>query len=469
MSAKQKKRGLSGLFILIALDIISLGMIIPLIPIMAREFGADGLKVGLIISAYSMIQFLLAPYWGRLSDIFGRKPVLLTGLFGSGLAHLLFAFADTFADIFFSRALAGFFGANVVTASAYIADRTSLNNRSKNMGLIGLAFGLGFTVGPLIGFFLILWGDKLGSIPPYGANFAAMGAFILCLANGLASSLFLKESLASHKKALFAERVKSSLKTLFLFSKRPSLKPLPAKESASLPERKTQKEEKAFPSQKPSLFARPSPVMIWQALKTPKLGIALVMSFILWFCLAQIEPVLILTIQDDFDFNKKTAYGAFIYIGILMMFSQGFLVRKWIPKWGERAVNQKALLALSIGLMTLGLSVWMARLAFLPLALLILTLGVSLFSIGYSLSNTSLKGALSLLSPDTKQGGIFGVNQSLSAIARIAGPAMGGWLYRDLSHESPFLAGGALTLIAFLIAVRFKEAVPVAGLNKPKK
>ena len=435
MSKKQKKRALISIFIVILFDIIGFGMVIPLTPILAREFGADGLKVGLLISAYSVVQFLLAPFWGRLSDTFGRKPIILFGLFGSSLAHLCFAFSDTFTGIVLSRILAGFFGGNIVIATAYIADVTSLENRSKNMGLIGMAFGLGFTIGPIFGFLFILLGEKLGAVPPFGANFASMGSSLFCFINFLMSFFFLKESFIRDK--IFIQK-KASLSSILSTFK------------------------------KSSLFTRPSLYMVWESLKTPKLGLVLIMSFILWLSLAQIEPVLILLVQDDFGWSKTMAYSSFIYIGLLMVLSQGYLVRQWIPKWGERFVNQKGLFVMSMGLMAIAVSGWLVLplSVFFSMAFMLLFLGVTLFSIGYSLSNTSLNGALSLLTSEKSQGSIFGVNQSLSAMARIIGPAMGGWAYQQLSHESPFLIAGFLAFGAFLLSIWFKKAIPNRGLKK---
>ena len=191
------------------------------------------------------------------------------------------------------------------------------------------------------------------------------------------------------------------------------------------------------------------------------------MSFILWFSLAQIEPVLILLVQDDFSWDKKTAYSSFIYIGLLMILSQGWLVRKWIPQWGESLVNRIGLLIMSIGLTAIALSGFAVSpsSAFFSPAFFILLLGVTGFSIGYSLSNTSLNGALSLMTSEKKQGSIFGVNQSLSSMARIIGPATGGWFYQSFSHESPFLFAGLLSLGAFAIAVLSKKDFPQQRKN----
>ena len=419
-----QKRNLMMIFFVILADITGFGMVIPLTPILARDFGAEGLKIGLLISCYSFVQFLFAPFWGRVSDAFGRKSVILIGLFGSSLAHLLFAFSNDFNDIFVSRLLAGFFGGNVVIATAYIADISSQINRSKSLALIGMAFGAGFTIGPLLGFLFILLGSHFGATPPFGAHFASIGASFLCFVNFILAFLFLKESLSQRKR----------LTELF---------------------------------QKNSFFKRPSLYLLWESLKTPKLGLVLIMSFILWFSLAQIEPVLILLVQDDFSWDKKTAYSSFIYIGLLMILSQGYLVRKWIPKWGENLVNRIGLLTMSVGLVAIAFAGFVVSpsMSFFSMAFFILFVGVTFFAIGYSLSNTSLNGALSLMTSEKKQGSIFGVNQSLSSMARIIGPATGGWFYQHLNHESPFLFAGVLSLGAFVIAVLSKKDFP----NKGKK
>ena len=424
MNAQKRKKALINIFIVILCEITSFGMVIPLTPILAREFGAEGFKIGLLISCYSIIQFLIAPFWGRLSDTFGRRNIILLGFFGSSLAHLLFAFSHSFTDIFLSRALAGFFGGNVVIGTAYIADISSTKNRSKSLALIGMAFGAGFTIGPLLGWLFILLGGKLGATPPYGAHFASMGASLLCLINCVTTFFLLTESLAYKKKL-----------------------------------------SQIFTKTKTSLFTRPSLYMVWTNLKKPKLGVVLIMSFILWFALAQIEPVLILLVQDDFSWDKKTAYSSFIYVGFLMVLSQGFLVRKWIPLWGENKLNRLGLGIMSLGLLGIALSGFMAKPSdnFLSMAFITLFLGVSFFCIGYSLSNTCLNGALSLMTSDRQQGSIFGVNQSLSAMARIIGPALGGWLYQTLNHESPFLFAGFCALGALALAFYSKKSFPHSG------
>ncbi|MCY4512310.1 MAG: MFS transporter [Bdellovibrionales bacterium] len=431
MSQTFKKRALITIFFTIFTDLLGFGMIIPLSPILAREFGADGLQVGLLISLYSFAQFLFAPLWGRLSDVFGRKPIILCGLLGVGFSHIWFGFSTTLTSLFLSRFLAGFFGGNISTAMAYIADVTEKKERSKNMGLIGMAFGLGFTIGPALGGLFVLWGHQLGGAPPFGASFAALGAGFISFVNCFMAGLFLKES----------RSVKKEKGTRSYLS----------------------------PFKKSSTFSRSSPLTVWKSLLTPRLGVVLFMSFILWLALAQIEPTLILLVQDDFSWEKTSAYWGFAYIGLLMAFTQGVLVRKWIPRFGEKKVNQWGLLGVSSGLFFIGIASWFVEgkmFVFgqgVPLGLSLLTLGVTLFSLGYSLASTSLSGAVSLLSSSGEQGRVFGVNQSLASLARIAGPVLGGWAYRDLSHDSPFIIAGLMAFGIFYLAFRKRESLPDIG------
>ncbi len=133
------------------IDLLGFGIIIPLLPFYAQHFGAAPTVIGLLSSSYSFMQFLFVPFWGRLSDRIGRRPIILMSVTGSFISYLIFGFADSLTILFVSRILAGFMGANISTAQAYIADTTSFEERAKYMGLIGAAFGFGFMLGPFIG------------------------------------------------------------------------------------------------------------------------------------------------------------------------------------------------------------------------------------------------------------------------------------------------------------------------------
>lgn len=137
----------------------------------------------------------------------------------------------------------------------------------------------------------------------------------------------------------------------------------------------------------------------------------------------------------------------------MMVFTQGFLVRKWIPAFGEKKVLVYGLIVAGIGFAGVGLFAWLWCLA----------VSVTLLCIGYGLSSTSLSGAVSLLTDKGQQGGVFGVHQSLFSLARIMGPALGGWFYRDVSHASPFYLSGLLAGMALIVALILKDRFPQKG------
>ncbi|HSN69274.1 MAG TPA: MFS transporter, partial [Thermoanaerobaculia bacterium] len=146
-----RKTSLLVLFLTIFIDLLGFGIVIPLLPYFAKQYGATGIWVGIIVGVYSLMQFLFAPVLGRISDRIGRRPVILISLAGSLTGYILFALAQNLTGLMIARIVAGIAGANIGTAQAYIADSTTLENRAKGMGLIGAAFGLGFILGPPIG------------------------------------------------------------------------------------------------------------------------------------------------------------------------------------------------------------------------------------------------------------------------------------------------------------------------------
>ena len=152
-----KKSPLSSILSIVFIDLIGFGMIIPILPLYAQRFQATEWQIGILLASYSFMQFLASPVLGWFSDRYGRKPVLLCSLIGSATGNILMADATSLAMLFLARILAGVAGASVGTASAYIADITPPENRSKRMGLIGAAFGIGFVLGPAIGGLLSQW------------------------------------------------------------------------------------------------------------------------------------------------------------------------------------------------------------------------------------------------------------------------------------------------------------------------
>jgi multidrug resistance protein len=183
----KKKSPLLSIFLVVFLDLVGFGIVIPILPYYAKSYGATALQMGFLMTCYSGMQFLFAPFWGSLSDRFGRRPILLITILGSALSSLFLGLSQTLTQLYLARIFAGFCGANISTASAYIADSTTEENRTKGMGIIGAGFGLGFIFGPAIG----------GIFSQFGMNIPMFIASGLSLLNLLLSFFHLKESLTS--------------------------------------------------------------------------------------------------------------------------------------------------------------------------------------------------------------------------------------------------------------------------------
>ena len=198
-----RRSPLALIFGTVFLDLVGFGIVIPVLPLYAERFGASPLMVGLLLGVYSMMQCLCAPLLGRLSDRVGRRPVLLVSVIGTSAGFLLTGLARSLWLLFAARILDGMTGGNISTAQAYIADVTPQNERSRGMGLIGAAFGLGFIFGPAIGGLL----SHVSLAAPF------LFASILAAANALAIYFFLPESLPVERRRQVREHI--SFQALF--------------------------------------------------------------------------------------------------------------------------------------------------------------------------------------------------------------------------------------------------------------
>ncbi len=166
------------IFLVVCIDLIGFGMVLPLLPIYAKSFGASPLAIGLLAVSFSITQFIFNPVWGALSDHYGRRPILLLSLMGATIFYALFGWAPSLMWLFVARTCAGIFAGNISAAMAYVADITSKENRAKGMGLIGAAFAIGFVVGPAVGGFLSKYSY---SMPGYAAACLSFTALILAI------------------------------------------------------------------------------------------------------------------------------------------------------------------------------------------------------------------------------------------------------------------------------------------------
>lgn len=186
------------IFITVFIDLVGFGMIIPILPFYAKTapFNANPFEIGILFAIYSLMQFIFAPILGRLSDTYGRRPVLFISLMGSALGYLVLGLANTLLLVFIGRVIGGVTGANISTAQAYVADVTSKENRAKGMGMFGAMFGLGFVLGPAIA----------GVLSKYGIHVPFFFAAGLSLANSIALYFVLPESVKRGEHSQFAGR-----------------------------------------------------------------------------------------------------------------------------------------------------------------------------------------------------------------------------------------------------------------------
>ena len=284
------------IFVTVFIDLIGFGIIIPLLPFYAEHFGASALMVGLLSTSFSLMQFLFAPFWGRLSDRIGRRPVILIGLLGSAFSYALFALASSLPMLFVARSLAGVAGANIPTAQAFIADVTTPENRARGMGMVGAAFGLGFVFGPAIGGFLSRWG------------YAAPAWFAAAL------------SLANFVAALAV---------------RPESRPAHARDDARREGRLT-------------VFRR--------ALARPRMPLVLLVFFLVITSFSSFESMFALYSERRFGFTTVSIGYMFAWVGIVLATVQGGLVGLVVPRVGETRVVRVALLLIAAGLFAVPLS-----------------------------------------------------------------------------------------------------------------
>lgn len=440
-------------FLVVVIDLLGFGIVLPLLPLFATDYvkgllgdpKADvraGLVVGLLMASFSAMQFFFAPVWGRVSDRVGRRPILLLGLGASVAFYALFGFASdlpresaglALALLFAARIGAGVAGATIATAQAVIADCTPPDKRKHGMALIGAAFGIGFTFGPLLGFLsLLLFPEHRGSI-----GYAAAGLSALAFVLGV---------------VLMPETRDFSVKSDF--------------------------------------------VRQWFDLRAARhvLSSRAVAPVVLTFFLASLgfasfEVTLAKLNSDVLQLKEGRNFLIFAYVGFVLALTQGFLYRRAAKKMTEPALMTIGLVLMGLGVLSLGGVTWLAAsaeassLPRVPLpeelfgvpmptsALLQYQMaGLAVAVIGFAFLTPSAQALVSRRSDPARQGEILGVNQSCSALARILGPVLGLTLYEvpRTRHMLPYLVGAGLLLAMLTLIPRIRRGDPAAvGRNAP--
>lgn len=386
MGTKQRSP-LMVIFLTVFIDLLGFGIVLPLLPRYAEKFQASDMTLGMLMASFSAMQFLFSPLWGRLSDRIGRRPVLLIGLCGSAVFYTVFGYATAIASlplIFASRVAAGIAGATISTAQAFIADSTPPDERGKGMAIIGAAFGIGFTFGPLLGSFWV--SDAPGTTPSPAPGYVA-GA--LSLAAFCFAFVALPESL--RPDSLPAERHWFNMRSL----------------RASL--------------------------------QIPTMVLLIVTFFIATFAFANFESTLTrLTKSTGFDFSDRDNFYIFAYVGLVLSLAQGFLVRRMLPIIGEVWMVTVGSVLMAAGMFGIGASA-----ARQSSAMLLGCLPVAV--VGFACLTPSLQALVSRRSAASIQGEMLGVVQSASSLARILGPVCGNLLFGfGTTHGIPYFFGAGV-------------------------
>jgi len=404
-----KRSPLIVIFTTVFIDLVGFGIVIPVLPFYAEGslFNATPRTVGLLFASYSIMQLIFSPILGGLSDRYGRRPVLLISIIGTGIGFLILGLANTLLLLFVGRILDGITGGNISTAQAYIADITTKENRAKGMGLIGAAFGLGFIFGPAIGGILSRWGIH---VPFF---FAAT----LCFANAI----------------------------LLYFT-------LPETVTAEHPARTSARNGRGIPQ-------------LIKSLKQPRLGFVLITYFMFIVAFSIMTTSFSLYVMFRFGYDAQHTGYLFAYVGIISVIIQGGLIGRLVKRFGEMPLVVVGALCFSASLFAVPYVGPAAG------GLAGLLIGGGVFSLGNSLATPALTSLASKSVGESDQGTVLGVTQSVASLARAVGPSLAAVLISSqaahlgadgqahyMSDHSLFVTfwtASAIMFVAFLLAVYF--------------
>jgi MFS family permease len=391
-----KKQKLTIMFTTM-LMFIGFGIVIPVLPhVISAELGASDFHVQMMIAVYSLVSFILSPFWGAFSERVGRKPVMVVGIVGYGFSFFLFGlFLDHLVMLYVSRILSGAFaGATIAVAMAYMADITSDEERTKGMGLIGMSIGLGFIFGPGIGGLLTIGGNY--ALPFYTAAGLSLLTMVFCIA-------FVQESLTAARKAERAAQLQAEA----------------VKQGAQKPSRWA-----AFQGSARYLY---------------------VLTFLATFVLAGLEGTLQLFQMEKIGVTPAQMGSMFFLSGVAGALIQGGFIQRYMKKGDEVRY-------MIVGFALCGVSF---VLLLFTSNLLTATIYLCIFGIGNSLIRPCVTSLITQKA-NVSYGLSAGLSSSFDSLARVIGPLFAGVLFAY--HISwPYLVGAVFCLLAVLLVLRFKR------------
>ncbi|HEV7241086.1 MAG TPA: MFS transporter [Thermoanaerobaculia bacterium] len=385
MIAARSRWPLRILFLTVFIDLMGFGVVVPILAFVSKEYGASGMTLGLILGSFSLMQFLFSPLWGRLSDRIGRRPVLMISLFGNVLGFSCFALASNVTMLFATRIISGIASASIPAAQAYIADTADESSRAKEMGRISMAFGLGLVFGPPFGGLLSSIATDMGLRPNVlpGVAAAAMSATALLM-------------------AIFA---------------------LPESLSAT-----SGRHAKGW-----SILDNES----WRILfRTRALRLSGTALAVLMCTLASLAPLLVLVGRDRYALAAREVGYLMGLMGVVVVALQLGLLHRLTRRFGDIATALIGAAALVIGLLLVPLNVSRAA----------LIAAVCLMGLAQGLCHPTLSAFVSKVAPPAHRGGILGVSSSMTALARVMGPALAGLAY-DALRTAGAIASQVLVVI----------------------
>ncbi len=383
-------------FLTVFIDMLGVGILIPVSPFLVQQFRNDALTVGLLSVSYSIFQFLAGPALGVISDRYGRRPILLLSLLGTAIGYFVFGLAASLPILFLSRMLDGITGGNISTAQAAIADISKPEDRSRNFGMIGAAFGLGFIIGPALG----------GLLSQISLQTPAFFAGSLALLNVIAGYFILPETLPANSR-----------------------------------------------THGPITLAAINPfASLTRALSLPSIAPLLVATFAFNFAFAGLQSNFSLFTFARFTWGPGQNAALFAFLGVVGVIMQGFLVRKMIPKFGDRKLAVVGLMIQTVmyGLMAFAPQAWMLY----PIA--------GMVSVGSAITTPTLTGMVSNGVSYREQGMILGVVASVNSLTRIFGPLWAGAAFDYINPGAPYWTGAIWIALALVITISMRTIVRTA-------
>jgi DHA1 family tetracycline resistance protein-like MFS transporter len=420
------KRALGIIFLIVFMDLLGFGVIIPQLPFYARQYQATALQVTILFSIYSICQFAAAPILGAISDRIGRRPILIISQFGSALGYAMLGavthhqWANPLTGlmlVYVSRAIDGISGGNISTAQAYISDVTTPENRAKGMGILGAAFGIGFAAGPALGAFAGPEGYEF--VPAYiAAGLSAIAAVM--------TFMLLPES----HHAIRARDVALTKSTL--------------EEDIATPVIPPALDEPEMSGASPVNGEVPprdwlERIGVRAATRNPVLLQLLLLSFCSMAAFVMMESTVAIFLADTFNWGSRNVGYFFACIGVIIAVVQGGLIWRLTKAFGEWPLAITGPLCVAIGMACfarVGFSPWIA----------LLMLGAATNAIGRSLQQPTVSSLISKFSDPREQGVIFGLYHGLSSVARVIGPIIAGLAY-ERHHTGPFIVAGSIAVV----------------------